>query len=76
MPSKNEMIEVNGERRSLRRDEQGRCRLNDELGESVAGHVRQHFLPAGNRHADAIAHAHVSATAGPRPRLRASRGLS
>lgn len=74
MPSRNEMIEVNGERRSLRRDQLGRCRLSDDLGESVSGHPRQHFVPTGKGHSDAIAYAHgIHTSRVTSPLLRGSR---
>ena len=37
MTYRHELIDTNGERRAIRRDENGRCRESDDLGESVSG---------------------------------------
>ena len=48
--SKRELISPNGDKRLVRRDEQGRIRESDDLGKSLAQDVRKpakHAAPSG-----------------------------
>lgn len=42
MASKRELISPNGDKRLIRRDEQGRIKESDDLGRSLSQDVRKH----------------------------------
>lgn len=42
MAGKRELLEVNGDKRYVRRDEHGRFSESDDVGRSLAADVRQH----------------------------------
>ena len=42
MTSKRELISPNGDKRLIRRDEQGRIKESDDLGRSLSQDVRKH----------------------------------